>query len=130
MNNEGQDCKQLKEDEQPLTRPIAENAIPPSIAVEAVAALVVDLWKISERAKSEQGMGRVLAACERAEDRLLRMGFEIKNLAGHLYDTNMNVHVVEHEESIGPLTILECLSPAVYYQGGLVRQAEVITKGI
>jgi|GEM_PF-1747406 len=101
-----------------------------SIPADMIASLVVDLWKISERAKSEPVAERVLAACERAEERLRRIGFEIEEMAGRPYDTNMRVHVVEHDGGEEPWSISECLSPAIYYRGELIREAEVITKGV
>lgn len=101
----------------------------PSVSVDIVAALVIDLWKISARAKGEQAGERVLAACERAEDRLRRIGFRTDDPEGQIYDTNMRVRVVEHDGGAEPLKISQCLSPAVYYRDVLVREAEVITKG-
>ena len=41
----------------------------------------------------------------------------------------MQVKVIEHEECDQPLMIAECLSPAIYYNGDLIRPAEVVTKG-
>ena len=97
--------------------------------IAVVAALVVDIWKIATRAKSDSAGERVLVACERAEDRLSRMGFTIDTMVGQSYNTNLRVQVLEHESGQEPLTISECLSPAIYYQDFLVREAEVITKG-
>lgn len=102
---------------------------PEGLAVEKVAELAVDVWKIESRAKSVGENDRVLAACERATDRFRKFGFEIRDLTGDEYDTNMRVNVVEHEAKNGPLIIAECLSPAVYFEGLLIREAEVVTSG-
>jgi hypothetical protein len=110
--------------------PIHEHQSSLSIPAVMLASLVVDLWKISERAKIEPVAERVLAACERAEERLRRIGFEIEEMAGRPYDTNMRVHVVEHDGGEEPWSISECLSPAIYYRGELIREADVITKGV
>jgi hypothetical protein len=110
--------------------PLQEHQDSLSIPADMVASLAVDLWKISERAKSEPVAERVLAACDRAEERLKRIGFEIEEMTGRPYDTNMRVHVVDHDGGEEPLSISECLSPAIYYRGELIREAEVITKGV
>jgi|ERR1019366_2046569 hypothetical protein len=94
-----------------------------------VAELAVDLWKITARAKKDSSGVRVLAACERAEERLLSFGFELASPDGQAYDTNMCMRVVDHEEGDGPLIVAQCLSPAVYYRGKLIRAAEVVTRG-
>jgi hypothetical protein len=96
---------------------------------EGVAELAVDLWKVSERAKGDGAGDRVLAACERAEDRLKRLGFEIDTMTGRTYDTNMRARVVDHEPSQGPLVIGRCITPAVFFRGVLVREAEIVTAG-
>lgn len=123
-------AEDLKESMQSSEPPTPETGDTLSIPVDMVASLVVDLWKISERAKSEPVTDRVLAACERAEERLRRIGFEIQEMAGRPYDTNMRVHVVEHDGGVEPWTVSECLSPAIYYRGVLIREAEVVTKGV
>jgi hypothetical protein len=100
------------------------------ISVNRVAEIVVDLWRIAERAKAEGAGPRVIASCERAEDRIKRLGFEVDPMLNQLYDTNLKVRVVDHEESEGPVIITNCISPAVKYGGVLVREAEIITKGL
>lgn len=95
----------------------------------SVAELAIDLWRIRIRATKDNASERTLAAIERAEDRLSRMGFRLDNLEGTLYDSNMNVRVVDHEESDQPATIVECLSPAVYFRETLLTSAEVVVRG-
>lgn len=97
--------------------------------VEDIAELAVDMWKVFERARSGNADDRVLAACERAEDRLHRIGFEIDTMVGRPYDTNLKVRVVDHDAGDGPLVIGQCIRPAVFYNKTLVREAEVVTKG-
>lgn len=101
----------------------------PGPSVDGVAELAVDLWRIAERAKKDAAGDRTVAACERAEDRLKRLGFEIVTMLGQAYDTNLRARVVDHEPGEGPLRIGQCISPAVYYGGKLVREAEVVTIG-
>lgn len=96
--------------------------------VEKVAELIVDLWKIMNRAQ-EESCERVITACERAVERTRRLGFELESPVGKRYDTNMQLRVVDHEPGDGELRIALCLSPAVYYGRTLVREAEVVTTG-
>lgn len=93
-----------------------------------LAHIAVDLWRISHRAKADSASERVITACERAEDRLRRMGYSIEP-PGENYNTNMRIKVVDHEPGQGPLRILECLAPAIYCNGELVLEAEVVTAG-
>lgn len=101
----------------------------PGPSVEDVAELAIDLWKVFERARSGAADERTLAACERAEDRLQRIGFEIDTMVGRTYDTNLKVRVVDHDPGDGPLVIGQCIRPAVFFKETLIREAEVVTKG-
>lgn len=94
-----------------------------------VAELAVDLWKLGERVKTEAPSERVWTAYERSEDRLKRMGFEVDAMIGRPYDTNIKARVVDHEAGEGPLVIGHCISPAVFFKGRLVREAEIVTMG-
>jgi hypothetical protein len=99
-----------------------------SIDPAKVAEFAVDLWRIRSRAASEGASERVVAACERAEDRMRRMGFETEMLEG-AFDPNQRARVVDHEDADGPLSIAACLTPAVTFNGILVREAEIVTRG-
>lgn len=100
----------------------------PALDPAKVAELAVDLWRIRARAESDGAGERVVAACERAEERLRRLGFEIEVLRG-TFDGNQRARVVDHDEAEGPLEVAACLTPAVYYGGVLLREAEVVTRG-
>jgi hypothetical protein len=50
-------------------------------------------------------------------------------LVGTAYDPSMRIRVVDQEGGSANLRITECLSPAVYRDDKLVRQAEVIVRG-
>jgi len=99
------------------------------LSAEEVAEFVVDLWKLGERVKADVASERVAAAYERAEERLKRIGFEIDPMVGRSYDTNIKAKVVDHEAEDGPLVVNQCISPAVYFRGRLVREAEIVTTG-
>lgn len=96
---------------------------------EEVAEIAAEIWKIQQRALAGSSNDRVVVACERAGEKLLRMGFKLDSLLGESYDTNLKARVLDHDPSQGPLIVGQCVSPAVYYKGELVREAEVITKG-
>ena len=100
-----------------------------AIPIGQVADIAIELWKIKARAEKVLGNEKVLTACERASDRLMRIGFEIEDLTGEPYDINMKVRVIEHELGSGMLRVLECLTPAVYFERVLVSEAEVVTTG-
>ena len=100
-----------------------------SLSTDTIADLLVDIWKIYSRAKTDGAGERVLVACERAEDRLRRLGFVTEDVAEQAYDTNARMVVVAHDGGSEPLVISQCLSPAVYFNGRLLRKAEVVTKG-
>lgn len=107
----------------------AEDPGEPGVPSAKVAEIAVDLWRITQRAQKEGAGDRVLAACDRADGRLRALGFRLETMLDRPYDENLRVRVVDHEEGEGPRTILECLTPAVYYNDRLVREAEVVTKG-
>jgi hypothetical protein len=95
---------------------------------EDFAHVAIDLWRITCRAKADGSSERVLVACERAEDRLKKLGFAIE-VPGEAYSTNMRLKVVDHEPSEGPLRVIDCLAPAIYMNGELLLEAEVVTGG-
>lgn len=101
----------------------------PTVLAASIAELAVDIWKISRRVAQEGCAERVATACERAEQRIKSIGFEIDTMVGKAYDRNMRVRVVENEPADGERKIAECLAPAVYFQGVLVREGEVVTRG-
>jgi len=106
-----------------------ESALGVGPTAEEVADLAVDLWKLGERVRTESASDRVETAYERSEDRLKRIGFDVDTMTGRLYDTNMKAKVGDHEAGEGPLMIGQCISPAVFYKGRLVREAEIVTIG-
>lgn len=114
--------------ESAATTPLLAAALS-GVSPSKVAELAVDVWRIESRARKEGAGDRVVAACERAVDRLRSMGFSLDSLEGRPYDENLRVRVVDHEDAEGPRTVLECVSPAVYHDDVLVREAEVVTRG-
>lgn len=99
------------------------------IVAERVADIAIEIWRIDKRAKKDGCSEHVLAACERAFDKLREMGFELDSLDGRPYDENLRIRVVEHESAEGPMRVSECLKPAVYYHETLMIEADVVTRG-
>jgi len=71
----------------------------------------------------------VRLACESALERVVEMGFRVSDMIGEPYQENMLVHVLQADGVNTNRRISECVSPAIYYQGDLVRRAEVIIAG-
>ncbi|HTQ10274.1 MAG TPA: hypothetical protein VMI31_09405 [Fimbriimonadaceae bacterium] len=100
-----------------------------TLSCEKVADVAIDIWRLGERAKVERPSDKIIAAWERAEDRIRRLGFRLDNMQDRPYDENLRVRVVEHEPGEGVKIISECLTPAVFFNGILIREAEVVTRG-
>lgn len=97
---------------------------------DQVIDLVVDIWRIRHRANRDEATPEsVRIACDTALDRLSMLGFSIGEPEGELYDANSRVTVVDQRGGSLKRRICECLSPAVYYDGKLVKLAEVILEG-
>lgn len=104
----------------------------PVVRTTDMAEVVVDVWRIQRRASQlpdVDGAARILVACERAVERLEELGFVTKDLTGCEVVPDQRIRVVEHVPGGGPRIVQECLTPAVYYNGVLVRVAEAMTKG-
>ncbi|MDQ2986425.1 MAG: hypothetical protein M3R13_06855 [Armatimonadota bacterium] len=93
------------------------------------AKIIADLWRIDVRAKRVSAPEPVLLACERAFDSVAAAGFEIKTFEGEDFDPKMKVEVVDREGGDQNLTIVQCLTPAVYLNGVLVSKAAVVVRG-
>ena len=99
------------------------------LSCDSLADLVLDIWRLRQRAEREGVTERVMTAIERTEDRLQRLGFQTDTMQQHPYSENLRVKVIEHIDAEGPRSITECLTPAVYFGSKLIRMAEVITRG-
>lgn len=107
-----------------------------AVAPEALAQVLIDLWRIKQRANKDQASERVLVACERAEERLKKLGFRLDDHVGNQYDPNMALTVVENEGGFMNRIIVECIAPSVYFKDQLVSAGEqlvfageVVTRG-
>lgn len=95
----------------------------------SLGALAVEIWRLQARIRGTVTPDPVCLAVERIGASLGRLGLQVRDLQGEPYDEGLLVRVIEHEPGDGPRTISECLSPAVYYQGRLLKAADVVTKG-
>ncbi len=89
----------------------------------------MEIWRLQARIRGTVTPDPVCLAVERIGASLGRLGLQVRDLQGEPYDEGLLVRVIEHEPGDGPRTISECLSPAVYYQGRLLKAADVVTKG-
>jgi hypothetical protein len=103
----------------------APSALDPS----DVAELVVDLWRLKKRMDTEGVSERLATSFERVEDRLSRLGLAWDSMEGAKYDENLKARVLDHEVGEGALRVSQCVSPAVFFDSRLVREAEIITTG-
>ncbi len=88
--------------------------------------LVVDIWRIDRRARRDANTpSGVRLACEAALDRVADLGFAIEEPVGQPYHENARMRVVDDGGVVGRRRIAECLSPAVYFNGDLIKPAEV-----
>jgi hypothetical protein len=107
------------------------NCDQPAVGVEVteVSRLAIDVWRVGQRAVKDKASEQVVAACERAVDRLRSIGFRVEDMLGDKYDPDMRVNVIEHQGGDKNVFITECIAPAIYFQDVLVRIGDVITKG-
>jgi hypothetical protein len=101
------------------------------VETSGLADLAVDVWRIRRRAVRDGATEAVRIACERAVERFTDLGLQMTEFAiGEPYDENLVVRVVHREEGGSNARIVECLSPAIYFHGKLVRPAEVVIEGV
>ena len=105
------------------------------LPADKIAELAVSVWRIKRRAAKHRDTPEPVAiACETAVDRLRDMGVMLHEHVGEPCDDAMRVRVVEDITAPGKhnpapvATIVECLSPAVYYNNNLIRRAEVVVE--
>jgi hypothetical protein len=91
--------------------------------------VIIDIWRVKQRSVKESSSERVTTGCDRALERLEKIGFRLEDHINHPYDEDMMITVIENEEGSESRHIVECISPSIYYQGILVQPGEVITRG-
>lgn len=103
----------------------------PAVTLQEFADLAIDVWRALARICDEQQTpDRVQTAIVRVSERLEDMGLVTKDLTNTEHTPDMRVRVVSQDGSGPPFRIAECLAPAVYFRGRLVRPAEVVIKGV
>jgi len=100
------------------------------IALQECADLAIDAWRAVSRACADpQTPERVATAIMRISERMQDLGFMTKDLTGVPYAPDMRARIVEQVGIGPPFRVIECLAPAVYFRGKLVRPAEIVVKG-
>lgn len=88
--------------------------------------LTLDVWRLSRMTEGDE---RLHTLASRALDRLRALGLRLETLEGNPFDENAKVRVVEHRPGPEPRTVVECVTPAIYWNDQLLKEANVITKG-
>jgi hypothetical protein len=91
-----------------------------------IGRLACDIWRIERRAEKTGADAGVLTACELARYTLEELGFEIRDLTGMPYSERLVVDVAEKRGGEGELFIVQCLSPAVFFNHVQIFPARVI----
>lgn len=99
--------------------------VPSCLPAEDLLPLVLDVWRLTQLRAEE---GQVSCLTTRIYERLNSLGYRLETPDGS-YDENARVKVVEHQPGPEPRRIIACLTPAIYWHGQLVKEANVITKG-
>lgn len=96
------------------------------ITAEGLLPLALDLWRLHRATQDESPLSALVT---RAFGRLESLGLRLETLEGSAFDENARVRVVEHRPGPETRTIIECVTPAIYWRDRLLKEANVITKG-
>lgn len=106
-----------------------QSVMEPMIEAAKLVDLLLAVWRTKRRAERLDGTPEpVRLACESALDRIRDLGFRLDEMVGQAYHEHMRVRIVDQEGDTD-LRISECLVPAVYFNGELLRPAEVVVVG-
>ena len=95
-----------------------------------ISDVVIALWRAKRRAdRFAETPQPVALAIQGAIERIETLGLTFRDMIGEPYDTNMRAHVVDTIEADGVPRIADCVSPGIYYNGVLVRPAEIVVTG-
>ncbi len=101
------------------------------VKVRDLITLVLDVWRLYQRAQHEGVPEKVQLAIERTLERLRGLGFDWKTLEGQPYDPKAKIHVIDDRgpEDTEERIIVECLTPAIYYREVLIEPAKIVIGG-
>ena len=120
----GSQCRNKKTEEVSKITPIC------SPDEHLLVRIALDAWRIDSRLrKFNDPLTAVISArssTERLFDDLNSAGLQIKDYVGHPYDENLIVNVVDDLGSSSKKVVIECLEPAVIFEGELKHTASVI----
>ena len=101
-----------------------------TLSFPELSNLAISVWRARRRAERFSDTPQpVLLAIQGAIEHFEAIGVTLRDLIGDAYDDNMRVHVVDTIDAGGARIISDCIAPAVYYRGMLVRSAEVVVTG-
>jgi len=93
-----------------------------------LADVAVAAWRLQRRVERENAGEGILLACQSLQFRLEEMGLRLDEMIGEVYEEQLNIRVIEHIAGESE-RISECLSPAVYFHGLLIKPADVVVSG-
>lgn len=106
-----------------------------TVQVSLLVDMAIEAWRIADRTKKLKAAEKTQVqaiefSIEKIHHILKEMGIEIKDLAGEIYHEGMGLDVLTFDyspsESPENRIIQETVSPAVYYNGKLIKMAKVI----
>ncbi len=107
----------------------------PSGQVSSIVEIAIETWRVGDRLKKLQVLANkegptIGFSIERIQHILKEMGVEVKDPAGEIYHDGMGLDVLTFDYGPGELPtnriVQETVSPAVYYNGQLIKMAKVI----
>lgn len=107
----------------------------PSVQISSIVEIAIETWRVGDRLKKSQVLGNkegptIGFSIEKIQHILKEMGVEVKDPAGETYHEGMGLDVLTFDYGPGELPgnriVQETVSPAVYYNGKLIKMAKVI----
>lgn len=129
--------KLFKKRNKPVHPPQASVAFKPAsgIQIPLLVEMAIEAWRVADRARKLQVIAKredptIGFSVEKIHHILKEMGVEIRDPAGEAYHEGMGLDVLTFDCSPGELPanriVQETVSPAVYFNGKLIKMAKVI----
>ncbi len=120
---------------QHLPEPTPEFKFASAVQIPLLVEMAIEAWRVLDRTRKLQVATKredpaIGFSIEKIHHILKEMGVEIKDPAGETYHEGMGLDVLTFDYSPGESPankiIQETVSPAVYYNGKLIKMAKVI----
>lgn len=103
--------------------------------ITLVIDLAIEVWRLQERLKKMSAAGgkddtASTFAAEKIRDIFSQIGIEIRDFTGQAYNEGMSLDVLTSDYPVGETPqnriVQETISPAIYFDGRLVKMSQVI----